>query len=151
MRKLAKRSESVTRILTQPWGFVLGVNCFIVGLALALTLLFHDTKVLTSVQGLPTPLSIAWAFGFVVGGAALAVSVLWYGSGYVGRAIERSALYLVGSSLMAYAIALVYLFGTISALPAALATSLSLGCGLRHHALKRIEDAVCTITNESSS
>lgn len=146
-----KRSRSITRILTQPWGFVLGLNCFIVGMALALSFVFHDARALTTVQGLPTPLSIAWTFGFVVGGAGLVVSVLWYGSEYVGRAIERSALYLVGSSLMAYAIAITYIFGAKGSLPAALTASLSIGCGFRHHALKRIEDAVCTITNESTS
>ena len=140
----------ISRVLAQPWDFVLGVNCFIIGLALSVSLFFTDTPLLTSVQALPEVLDAAWSVGFFLGGSGLVLAVLWQGSDYVGRAIQRSALYLTGSSLMAYAVAIGFIYGLAGALPVALALSLSLGCGIKHHALKQVDGTQVTVPGKPS-
>lgn len=126
-------------VLAHPFEIAFAMLFVVVGISLALH--NHEVK-LSAVQMLPKPLVIAWEVCLLLGGPAIVAGLLWPGSEFMGRAIERAGCYLAAAVWTSYVIVIWKMAGAAAAVPIAQGATITLGCMLRAWALSRVDRTV---------
>lgn len=127
-------------ILTHPFELAFAALFLIIGAGLLVR--GHEIRVST-VQSLPMPLVVGWEVCLLLGGPLMALGLWWRGSQTMGRALERSGLYMAGAAWASYAVTLAWLLHShLVVVPIAQAVAIATACLLRAWALRRVDRAV---------